>query len=544
MPVNVATSVPLLQQARRWIAAAVLCVGVFAAELALAEADQVQTTYGAVAGTGVQPSGVRIFRGIPFAAPPVKDLRWRPPQPPKQWTGILQATEFGPNCVQPPVFADIRFRSRGMSEDCLYLNVWTPAKSADERRPVLVYFYGGGFVAGDGSEPRYDGESTACRGIVMVTLNYRLGVLGFLAHPQLSREAAYKGSGNYGLLDQAAALRWVHDNIAAFGGDPRRVTIAGESAGSISVSAQMASPLSRDLIAGAIGESGSILGALPAVELAEAESVGVQFANQAGANSLDALRALPAERVLELAVKFGVFRFPRTIDSHFFPKSPEQIFRAGEQAHVPLLAGSNSEEMSAAVVLGRDPPTLQAYRKAVGRLYGEHADAVLKAYPAASDGEPVLDAAQALASDRFVAQSTWKWMDLATRTGGKPTFYYYFARQRPPLETGAEGAGGGSHPPARGALHAAEIEYALGNLNLSPMYDWAPEDHEISRIMQGYIVQFVASGNPNTAALPRWPEYASGRRMILDTAVRDEPDFAAARGRVLDALPPESKPGG
>src|SRR5436305_1282535 len=230
--------------------------------------DRVKTANGIVEGMGQQPSGVRIFRGIPFAQPPVGDLRWKPPQSPKNWEGVRQAIQFGPRCMQHPVFGDMNFRSNGMSEDCLYLNVWTPAKKGNERLPVLVYFYGGGFIAGDGSEPRYDGESLARRGIVVVTLNYRLGVFGFLAHPELSREASYNGSGNYGLLDQMAGLRWVHENIAAFGGDPHRVTIGGESAGSVSVSALMVSPLSRGLIAGAIGESGSILGTLPAQPLA------------------------------------------------------------------------------------------------------------------------------------------------------------------------------------------------------------------------------------------------------------------------------------
>src|ERR671926_431590 len=238
---------------------------------------------GGAAGSGA--AGVRAFKGIPYASAPVGELRWRPPQPVKAWEGVRRAEKFGPRCMQHPVFGDMNFRSDGMSEDCLYLNVWTPAKSAREKLPVLVYFYGGGFIAGDGSEPRYDGEALARRGIVTVTLNYRLGLFGFFAHPELSKESPQHASGNYGLLDQAAALRWVHDNIAAFGGDPRRVTVAGESAGSVSVSAQMASPLSKDLIAGAIGESGSIMATLPAVPLPQAEQSGAKFAADPGANS-------------------------------------------------------------------------------------------------------------------------------------------------------------------------------------------------------------------------------------------------------------------
>jgi len=461
--------------------------------------------------------------------------------------------------MQQPIFADMRFRSTDVSEDCLYLNVWTPARSSRERLPVLVYLHGGGFVAGDGSEPRYDGESMARHGVVMVTLNYRLGVFGFLAHPGLADEVAWHGSGNYGLLDQVAALQWVHDNIAAFGGDPARVTLGGESAGSVSVSALMASPLSRRLIRGAIGESGSILGALPAVDLAKAQANGVKFAATVGASSVAALRALPAEQLLEGAGKFGIFAFDRTVDHDLFPKSPTAIYAAGEQAHVPLLAGSNSQEMSAAEVLGPQTPTVAGYRGALERLYGAQSDAVLRAYPASTDGNAVLDAAQALASDRFIAHSTWKWMDATTRTGGQPTYYYYYSRKRPPLRTesgaaklGSDGVGSDgaivrndiahnaepAEPPPRGAVHAAEIEYALGNLKLNPVYAWSADDDELSRVMQSYLVNFIRSGDPNTPGLPAWPTYASGQRMTLDVVSRAEPDTTGARGRLLDRLTP------
>src|ERR1022692_3058422 len=319
----------------------------------LSAADRVTLANGIVEGTGPQASGVREFKGIPFAEPPIGALRWSPPQPVKNWSGVRQATGFGPRCMQQPIFGDMNFRSNGMSEDCLYLNVWTPAKSAKERLPVLVYFFGGGFMAGDGSEPRYDGASMAGKGIVTLTVNYRLGVFGFFAHPDLTKESPHHASGNYGLLDQYAALQWVRQNIAAFGGDPKRVTIAGESAGSISVSAQVASPLSRGLIAGAIGESGSIMGALSAMPLADVEEQGKKFAASLGAD-IAALRAMTAAQLLEAASKPGTPRFGPAIDGYFFPGSPLAIFTAGKQAHVPLLAGWNSEEMNARGVFGRD----------------------------------------------------------------------------------------------------------------------------------------------------------------------------------------------
>jgi len=285
----------------------------------------VQTANGPIEERGAQTSGVRVFKGIPFAQPPTGELRWREPRAVENWKGVRQAFDFGPRCMQARIFEDMQFRSNGVSEDCLYLNVWTPAKSNRERLPVLVYFYGGGFVSGDSSEPRYDGENIAAKGIVVVSVNYRLGEFGFLAHPELTKESPHKASGNYGLLDQNAALRWVRQNIASFGGDPRHVTIAGESAGSMSVSAHMASPLSKDLIAGAIGESGAITGTLPPVPLAKAEEEGSKFAASISAPTLVALRAMPAQQILEPASKGGwasTGRFPLAIDGYFLPAEP------------------------------------------------------------------------------------------------------------------------------------------------------------------------------------------------------------------------------
>src|SRR5512136_2273827 len=267
-------------------------------------ADRVKTANGTVESTVPQKDGVRSFKGIPFAQPPVGDLRWREPQPVKNWTGVRSADDFGAACMQrlSPA-SDYWIRAKGVSEDCLYLNVWTPAKSGSERLPVLVYIFGGGFQNGDGSEPRYDGESMARKGIVAVSLNYRTNIFGFFVHPELTRESPHHASGNYGVLDQVAALRWVQQNIAAFGGDPKRVTIAGESAGSISVSALMASPLSKNLMAGAIGESGAAISTLPPRPLAETEEDGRRFAESAGVTALAALRAMTAEQIQEATTK-------------------------------------------------------------------------------------------------------------------------------------------------------------------------------------------------------------------------------------------------
>lgn len=490
-------------------------------------ADLVQTANGVIEGRGVQPSGVRIFRGIPFAQPPTGELRWQEPQLVKNWQGVRQALEFGPRCMQARVFDDMQFRSNGVSEDCLYLNVWTPAKSNRERLPVLVYFYGGGFVAGDSSEPRYDGESMAAKGIVVVTVNYRLGVFGFMAHPELTKESRHKASGNYGLLDQTAALRWVRQNISGFGGDPKRVTIAGESAGSTSVSAQMASPLAKDLIAGAIGESGAITGTLSAVPLANAEAAGSKFAASLNAQTLTALRAVPAQQILESA---GKGRFPITVDGYFLPAEPATIYAAGKQARVPLLAGWNSEEAGWQALFGSDKPTPENYRKVVAKLYGPRADEVLKLYSATTADE-VMQAATDLGSDRFIAYSTWKWMDLHVKTSGARVYRYLYARPRPAPRTGKGGA-------AHGAVHSAEIEYALGNLDVNNVYAWTVDDYKVSAAIQSYFANFIKKFDPNGPGLPQWPAIRgdSVQVMRIDVESRTEPDQTRPRYLLLDQL--------
>jgi len=390
-------------------------------------ADRVKVANGLIETTAPPDAGVRSFKGIPFAQPPAGNLRWREPLPVQNWEGVRNADKFGPRCMQRTTpTSDYWFRSSGMSEDCLYLNVWTPAKSDRERLPVLVYIFGGGFQNGDGSEPRYDGASMARHGMVAVTVNYRLNVFGFFSHPELTTESPHHASGDYGLLDQVAALRWVQANIAAFGGDPKRVTIAGESAGSISVSALMASPLSRDLIAGAIGESGAMISSLPARPLAATEQEGVRFAASAGASSLAALRAMTAERIQEALASSSGMRFSTDLDGYFLPKPLADIYAAAEQAKIPLLAGSNSEKHAAREVLETSDPTPENFANAVKRLYGDRSAEVLKVY-APSTPEEVLDAATDLASARFIAYGTWKWTVLQARTGGKPVYRYLYS---------------------------------------------------------------------------------------------------------------------
>ncbi|MGI4739259.1 MAG: carboxylesterase/lipase family protein [Janthinobacterium lividum] len=510
-------------------------------------ANRARVATGQLAGAAL-PSGIHAFKGIPYAAPPVGNYRWREPQPAQKWTNVRPATQFGPRAMQLPLFGDMDFRSNGVSEDCLYLNVWTGAKASQERRPVLVYFYGGGFVAGDGSEPRYDGEALAKQGIVTVTVNYRLGLFGFLAHPELTKESPHHASGNYGLLDQQAAVQWVRANIAAFGGDPQHITIAGESAGSWSVSAQMAAPATKDLLKGAIAESGSLLGLQPLPTLAQGEATGTAFGTSVSAASLAALRALPAQQLLEASGKQGAPRFSPIVDGYFLPRSPAEIFAAGQQAHVPLLVGWNSQEMAYQMILGPNAPTKENYAAAVQKLYGEQAADIQRLYPAATDADAE-QAATDLAGDRFIAYSTWKLADAQLQTGGQPVYRYLYARPRPAMtpEMGnatANLAGGVTRgtgaatpaPPAKGAVHSAEIEYALGNLPGNKVFAWTPDDYKVSKTMYGYFANFIKTGNPNGAGLPTWPAASqqNGQVLRLDVATKAEPDQTRARYQYLE----------
>ena len=512
-------------------------------------AVQTKIGNGIIEGNYDTKSGIQTYFGVPFAKPPVGTLRWKAPQPLTNWTGVKETKKFGPRPMQTVVFGDMNSRSNGVSEDCLYLNVWTPAKRNTKDLPVLVYFYGGGNVAGDASEPRYDGESMAKKGIVTITCNYRLNVFGNFAHPELSAEAQYKASGNYGLLDQVAVLKWVQKNIAAFGGDPKKVTIAGESAGSISVSYQMASPLAKGLIAGAIGESGAgITPTMAPVTLAEAEKQGADFAKNAGVPTLKQLRALSTREVYEIYNESKRFGFPIVLDNYFLPKTLPQIFASREQAQVPLLLGWNSAEIPGQAFMFGQPYKEENYLARVKKEYPNDFEEVLKLYPHSSEKEIELSAT-ALAADRFISYSTWKWFDLHLKNSSQPVYRYLYSKLRPALidNSLASGLAGGTVKKegntqkvteAVGAPHACEIEYCMGNLHLIKEYAWTADDFRVSETMLSYFANFIKTGNPNGDKLPEWTVAKASESnpsvMIIDTKSRTEKAMNDARYLFLD----------
>jgi para-nitrobenzyl esterase len=450
--------------------AALLC----ALSCALA-ADPVKVEQGQLSGAAASSPEVRVYKGVPYAAPPVGDLRWAPPAPPASWKGVRAATAFGNACPQTPYPSNSVYflPPEPMGEDCLYLNIWTAAKSPSEKRPVMIWIHGGALTRGSGSVPMYDGTNFAHHGVVLVTINYRLGILGYFAHPELSRAT------NFGVLDQVAALQWVHKNIAAFGGDPANVTIFGESAGSWSVNLLQATPLAKGLFHRAIGESGGQFA--PMRTLAAAEQAGKNL------GSLTDLRAKSADDLLKASWTTGA-----VVDGATFPQDVYTTFAQGKQIDVPLLAGSNSDEATS-LFPSQSNMSPSAFIAQLRRSYGDSADEFQKVYPAGSNAE-----AQAAYSAAFRDQVFgWQmrtWVRMQARTGKSKAYLYQFTHVPP-----------GPDSARLRAYHASEIAYVFDNPDArSP---WEGADRELSAQMLQYWVNFATHGDPNGKALPTWPAY-------------------------------------
>jgi para-nitrobenzyl esterase len=474
---------------------------------------QVATDSGVVEGR--QDGPVRSFLGIPYAQPPVGDLRWRAPLPPAKWTDVRKVTEFGARCVQAPVYDDMVFRDPGGDENCLFLNVWTPAKTPSAKLPVLVWIHGGGFVAGASSEPRQDGTKLSQQGVVVVSMNYRLGIFGFFVHPDLAKESGRNAAGNYGLLDMIASLQWIRGNIGSFGGDPDNVTIFGESAGSFAVSDLMASPLAKGLFHKAMGESGGAFSktGLTLETRAAREEKDSKFASAAfGVKTVAELRSLPAQKLLDATWKSGRHddhsSFDPVVDGYFLPETVAAIFAAGKQNDVPLLAGWNRDEGSLSTELAPNQTGLEKLKATAQEDFGGKAADFLKLYPAENDAQ-ALRSLDDYAGDRFIAWSTWKWIEAQATTGRQPVYRYRFDLAPP------------SDPktPQMGAYHSAEIEYVFGQLDSKAHMDWRASDRHLSEQMQKYWANFARSGDPNGAGLAKWPSYSSAEGwqvMFLD----------------------------
>jgi para-nitrobenzyl esterase len=479
------------------------------------EVDAIRVSGGSIHGTtSDRAPGVSVYRGIPYAASTAGENRWRPPQPVASWEGLRDCTKFGPSCPQAPYAKDsVYYRDpEPQSEDCLFLNIWTTGKKGDNF-PVMVWIHGGALTRGSGAVDVYDGSALAKKGTVVVTINYRLGPLGFLAHPELTAESPQHAAGNYGLLDQIAALQWVRTNIAQFGGDPDCVTIFGESAGSLCVNALVASPLAKGLFHRAIGQSGTAF--RPMASLADAEKQGSAFARSVGASNLSEMRALSAEQILELAGKAGEIRGTINVDGWCLPDDVRAIFAAGKQSTVPTIAGSNADEMTTLAPIAGRPKTRQALRAQIALMLGEP-DSVERLYPFAGD-EQATGAYLNLMGDATFTLGARAWARYTTVAGGK-LYLYQFNRVTP----FAAAAG-------IGAFHAAEIAYVFNNLDRlgRPVED---EDTKLAEAMSTYWATFAKTGDPNGAGLASWPAYnrddepciVFGDTVELDHHVRQE----------------------
>ncbi|MDO1445456.1 carboxylesterase family protein [Rhodocytophaga aerolata] len=465
-----------------------------------ADLATVKTDAGLVSGTKNTDGTIQIFRGIPFAAPPVGDLRWKAPQPVKPWTGVKKCEAFSASPMQasPAPFSmwseEFLIPKEPISEDCLYLNVWTGAKTAIEKRPVLVWIYGGGFNSGGSAVPIYDGEALAKKGIVFVSINYRVGVFGFLAHPELTKESGKNASGNYGLMDQIAALQWVQKNIAAFGGDPKNVTIAGQSAGSMSVNALVASPLTAALFQKAIAQSGANF-SRGTVSLQQAEENGVKFAQSVNASSIKELRSITAQELMQKSQGMrGVI-----VDGYVLPDAIANIFATNKQNNVALLTGWNENE---GLVFG---PIKNAdeFRKEAETQYGTETSTFLKHYPATTDSVAAVSQLN-LSRDMIFGVQNYTWANVQSKQGKLPVYVYRFTRKVPATGEYVK----------FGAFHTGEVPYAYDNLKFVNR-PWQPVDRELANSMSSYWVNFIKSGNPNGKGLPQWPAYTTKDKQIM-----------------------------
>ena len=469
------------------------------------------------AARGVAEGGLEVFKGLPYAAPPVGPARWTPPRTLPRWSGVRDASAFGPACVQPgSAGLDSVYAAPAppMSEDCLSLNVWTPRGA--KHAPVFVWIYGGALVSGASRDGLYDGAKLAERGVVVVSINYRLGVLGWLAHPQLSAESPEHVSGNYGLLDQIAALHWVQRNVTAFGGDPANVTIAGESAGGLSVLYLMASPPARGLFSKAIAESSYMistpeLGADRYGEMA-AETAGVNLQHNLGASDLAALRAMDARTLTVAAVKARFSPFA-AIDGHLLVRQLVDTFDRGEQAHVPVLAGFNSGEIRSLRVLAPPvPDSAAAYEAAIRARYGDLAPAFLKLYPSSDMAESVL----ATTRDALYGWTAERLVRAQTRIG-QPAYLYLWDHGYPAADVR------GLH-----AFHASELPYVFGTRDATPP-NWpkppsTEADLKLSDALGDYWTSFARSGVPSAAGEPAWPAFGTGQTYM---ALKQTPEPSA-----------------
>jgi para-nitrobenzyl esterase len=474
----------------------------------------VTTLNGKIQGTTNTDKTVRIFKSIPFAAPPVGDLRWKAPQPAQNWKGTKQCTAFAASPIQnkPAPFMcwseEFIAQPEPLSEDCLYLNVWTSAKSKSEKQPVFLWIYGGGLNSGSANCAIYDGEEMAKKGVIFVSINYRVGVLGFMAHPELSKESG-NTSGNYGFLDQIAALKWVQKNIASFGGDPNNVTIAGQSAGAFSVHALIASPLAKGLFHKAIPQSGGLLAnMLLSQNLATAEAVGLNFMKKANTNSIADLRKIPAETLQQLSNNKEVGRFGITLDGHILPVNLTEHFKKGLHNQTPILTGWVTGDGS---FFGDTKMTVEDYKKEAQTKYGEKADAYLSVFSAETADE-VKTVKQKLTLLGFAGLPAHLLAIFNTKT----TYLYQFGHVPPDKP----------NFPNYGAFHTAEVPYTLHTLHTWKR-DWQPLDKDLENTISSYWVNFAKTGNPNGQKLPEWKSYdkQSGHIMLLGDKVEMKAEF-------------------